>query len=88
MPEDLGARYVQINVPEFMAVIVKDGKTVHEDKIVVGKPVYATPVFTADMTSIVFNPEWTVPPTVIREDLLPKLRAGAGWFSSRATPPS
>ncbi len=82
MPEDLGARYVQINVPEFMAVIVKDGKTVHEDKIVVGKPVYATPVFTADMTSIVFNPEWTVPPTVIREDLLPKLRAGGGWFSS------
>ncbi|MGV1015278.1 MAG: L,D-transpeptidase, partial [Methyloceanibacter sp.] len=35
----------------------------------------------ADMTSIVFNPEWIVPPTVIREDLLPKLRQGRGWFS-------
>lgn len=83
MPGDLGPRYVQINVPEFMAYIVKDGKTVYEEKVVVGKQVYATPIFSADMTSIVFNPEWTVPPTVIREDLLPKLRAGGGgWFSS------
>jgi L,D-transpeptidase YcbB len=82
MPDDLGPRYVQINVPEFMAFIVKDGKTVYEDKVVVGKAVYATPIFSADMTSIVFNPEWTVPPTVIREDLLPHLRAGGGWFSS------
>jgi L,D-transpeptidase YcbB len=83
MPDDLGPRYVQINVPEFMAFVVKDGKTVYEEKVVVGKQVYATPIFSADMTSIVFNPEWTVPPTVIREDLLPKLRAGGGgWFSS------
>lgn len=85
MPEDLGIHYVQINVPEFMAFIVRNGKTVYEDKVVVGKPVYATPVFSADMTSIVFNPEWTVPPTVIREDLLPKLRAGGGWFSSSSS---
>jgi len=36
MPEDLGNFYLQDNVPEFMLYVVKDGKTVHSDKIVVG----------------------------------------------------
>jgi len=85
MPEDLGALYVQINVPEFMVYIVKDGKTIHAEKVVVGKPVYATPIFSADLKSIVFNPEWTVPSTIIREDLLPKLRGGGGMFGGSNT---
>jgi murein L,D-transpeptidase YcbB/YkuD len=71
---------VWLNVPEYMAYIVKNGKTIHTEKIVVGKPVYATPVFSADLKSIVFNPEWTVPSTIIREDLLPRLRGGGGMF--------
>lgn len=78
MPDDLGALYVQINIPEFMVYVVKNGKTIQTEKAVVGKPVYATPIFSADLKSIVFNPEWTVPPTIIREDLLPRLRGGGG----------
>jgi murein L,D-transpeptidase YcbB/YkuD len=80
MPQDLGSLYVWLNIPEYMVYIVKDGKTIHTEKIVVGKPVYATPVFSADLKSIVFNPEWTVPSTIIREDLLPRLRGGGGMF--------
>jgi murein L,D-transpeptidase YcbB/YkuD len=79
MPENLGQIYVQDNVPEFMLYVVKDGKTIHSDKIVVGQMAYATPIFSADMQTIVFNPEWTVPPTIVRENLLPNLRGG-GWF--------
>jgi murein L,D-transpeptidase YcbB/YkuD len=79
MPENLGKIYVQDNVPEYMLYVVKDGKVIHSDKIVVGLLRYATPVFSADMQSIVFNPEWTVPPTIVRENLMPNLRGG-GWF--------
>jgi murein L,D-transpeptidase YcbB/YkuD len=85
MPEGLGSLYVWLNAPEFMMYVVKGGKTIHSEKIVVGKPVYATPVFSADMKTIVFNPEWTVPPTIVREDLLPKLRGGGGWFGGGNT---
>jgi murein L,D-transpeptidase YcbB/YkuD len=82
MPETLGPVYVENNVPEFMLRVVKGGEVIHSDKIVVGKPVYATPVFSADMRTIVFNPEWIVPATIVREDLLPKLRGGGGMFGS------
>jgi L,D-transpeptidase YcbB len=79
MPPNLGTVYVQDNVPEFMLYVVKNGKTIHADKIAVGELRYATPIFSANMQTIVFNPEWTAPPSVVREDLLPNLRSG-GWF--------
>jgi murein L,D-transpeptidase YcbB/YkuD len=80
MPAHLGTVYVEDNIPAFMLYVVKNGKTIYSDKIAVGERAYATPVFSANMQSIVFNPEWTVPPTVVREDLLPNLRRGGGWF--------
>jgi murein L,D-transpeptidase YcbB/YkuD len=79
MPEDLGSLYVWLNIPSYIVHVVKNGKTIYTDKIVVGELKYATPVFSADLKSVVFNPEWTVPPTIVRENLLPSLRGG-GFF--------
>ena len=74
MPEDLGPLYVWSNTPEFKLYLVKDGKTIFADKTLVGTIGYATPVFSADMATIVFNPDWIAPPTVLLEKLLPPLR--------------
>ncbi len=74
MPEDLGALYVWSNTPEFKLYLVKDGKTIFADKTLVGTIGYATPIFSADMATIVFNPDWIAPPTVLLEKLLPPLR--------------
>jgi murein L,D-transpeptidase YcbB/YkuD len=76
MPEDLGSVYVWNNSPEFMLYVVKDGKTIYADKTLVGTIGYATPVFTADMATVVFNPDWIAPETVVTENLLPHLREG------------
>ena len=76
LPEDLGSVYVWNNSPEFMLYVVKDSKTIYADKTLVGTSKYATPVFDADMTSIIFNPDWIAPETVLVENLLPPLRDG------------
>jgi L,D-transpeptidase YcbB len=76
MPEDLGSIYVWNNSPEFMLYVVKDGKTIYADKTLVGTSAYATPIFDADMTNIIFNPDWVAPETVVTENLLPPLRDG------------
>jgi murein L,D-transpeptidase YcbB/YkuD len=78
MPADLGAYHVEDNIPEFVGRVFKNGKVVYATKVVVGLPKYATPVFSADMRSIVFNPDWTVPETIINEDLTPALKADTG----------
>ena len=85
MPETLGETYVWLNIPEFMLHVVKDGKTVESEKIVVGNANTPTPVLSADIKEIVFNPERVIPLSVIRRDVLPKLREGGGLFGGGAT---
>ncbi|HSD93073.1 MAG TPA: L,D-transpeptidase family protein [Methyloceanibacter sp.] len=75
MPEQLGSLYVWNNSPAFMLYVVKDGKPIFADKTLVGTIGYATPVFTADMRTIVFNPDWIAPPTVVKENILPHLQS-------------
>jgi murein L,D-transpeptidase YcbB/YkuD len=77
MPEDLGQVYVWNNSPEFMLYVVKDGKRIYADKTLVGTSAYATPVFSADLKTVVFNPDWVAPPTVVTENLLPPLASGS-----------
>jgi murein L,D-transpeptidase YcbB/YkuD len=74
LPEDLGPLYVWVNTPEFMLYVVKDGKTIFSDKTLVGTIGNPTPVFSADMDTIVFNPDWVAPPSILDEKLLPALR--------------
>jgi murein L,D-transpeptidase YcbB/YkuD len=74
MPEGLGRVYVWSNTPAFMLYVIKDSETIYADKTQVGTIGYATPVLSADMTTVVFNPEWIAPPTVLRENLAPALR--------------
>ena len=77
MPEELGSLYVWNNSPEFMLYVVKDGKPIFGDKTLVGTIGYATPVFTSPMTTIVFNPDWVAPETVVKENIWPPLQKGS-----------
>ena len=77
MPSHLGAYYVWNNIPAFTTRVVKDGKSIYVEKSIVGQVKYATPIFSAHMSSIVFNPDWTVPETIMIEDLQPRLRQRA-----------
>ena len=74
MPAQLGATYVWNNIPAFTTRVIKGGKSIYVEKTIVGQLKYATPIFSAHMNSIVFNPEWTVPETIMLEDLQPRLR--------------
>ena len=74
MPEHMGPLYVWSNTPEFMLYVIKSGKTIFADKTQVGTSTDPTPVLSADMTSIVFNPEWIAPASVLVKGLLPRLR--------------
>jgi murein L,D-transpeptidase YcbB/YkuD len=74
MPAELGAFHIWNNVPEFNTRVVKGGKTVYAAKTIVGELRYATPFFSAPMSSVVFHPEWNVPETILREDIQPALQ--------------
>jgi murein L,D-transpeptidase YcbB/YkuD len=80
MPDDLGEFYVWDNIPEFITRVVKKGKVVYDDKIIVGKQSTPTPIFSAPMQFIVFHPEWAVPDSIKVNEILPHLRYEPGFF--------
>jgi len=83
LPQDLGAFYVNVNIPEFKLRVVKDGETeapVWQTRVVVGKTNKQTPVFNDEMEEIVFRPNWYVPTSIKSEEIAPYLYRGGGFF--------
>ena len=81
MDDDLGPYYILVNVADQELKVVKDGKTVHTAKVVVGKPYTRTPVFSEKMKYVVLNPFWNVPPNIANGEYLPKLKRNPGALS-------
>lgn len=66
-------RYLLVNIAGFRAYLLEDGKVVWRARVMVGTPYRKTPVFKARMTYLVLNPDWTVPPTILKNDIIPRL---------------
>lgn len=75
MPRDLGPSHVTVNIPDFSLKLVRDGRAVFRANVVVGQPSWATPMMSADMTSITVNPVWNVPQTIVDQEFLPMMRS-------------
>jgi L,D-transpeptidase YcbB len=68
----LGNRYVVVNIPSAQVEAVENGQVVSRHSGVVGKMDRPTPLLRSAVHEINFNPVWTLPPTVIEKDLIPK----------------
>lgn len=65
--------YVLINIPDYSLNVIENQNITMSKRIVVGKSKRKTPVLTSVLQTIVFNPTWTVPPTILKEDIIPEL---------------
>jgi murein L,D-transpeptidase YcbB/YkuD len=71
---DLPERFVLVNVAGFNLAVVGTDGAVWESPVVVGTTYTKTPIFRADMRYIVLNPTWTVPPGIMRKEVIPGMR--------------
>lgn len=80
---DRAEEFVAVNIAAFQAVYVVQDEVRWRGRAVVGQPFRQTPIFKAELTHLVLNPTWTVPPTILRKDILPKLRQDVGYLRQR-----
>lgn len=83
------ARWVSQNIPDtfvivdiagFNARLYRNGKVIWDEPAQVGTPYRETPVFRENMTYLEFNPTWTIPPTILAKDILPKIKKDPGYL--------
>jgi murein L,D-transpeptidase YcbB/YkuD len=72
----LSDSFILVNLPAFKAYVIRDRKNVWETKAQVGRAGRQTPSFRAEMQYVVFNPDWTVPPTIAAQDVIAPMRRG------------
>lgn len=80
LPEDLGERYIVVNIAGFNLDVVEHGENQLSMRVVVGQPYRRTPVFSGTMTYLVLNPWWEVPRSIAVKDKLPLIRSDPGYL--------
>ena len=80
--QDLKRDYLLVDIAGFSARLYLEGEVAWSSRVVVGRRYRNTPAFRAVLRSIVLNPTWTVPPTVLREDIVPRVIADRSYLDA------
>jgi murein L,D-transpeptidase YcbB/YkuD len=80
MPDELGERYIIVNIPSFQLEAHQGERTVLPMKVVVGTPDNKTPVFSDMMTTTVFSPYWNVPDSIVEGETAPAAARDPGFL--------
>ena len=75
--------FIQVNIPSFYLKLVDADTIVLVSKVVVGKPATSTPELSSSLSNMVTYPQWTVPESIIRKDILPHLRDDPGYLARK-----
>jgi murein L,D-transpeptidase YcbB/YkuD len=79
LPESFGERYILVNVPTFTLSAVDGGRSLVM-RVVAGEKENPTPIFSDQMTTIVFSPYWNIPATIAREETIPAVLRDPGYL--------
>jgi len=81
MSFSFGQRYVVVNLPATFAEAVEDDKVVRRYRVIVGKTEKPSPTLTAEITSVVLNPTWTVPSSITKSEISAHMRKDPSYLS-------
>ena len=74
LPDSLPNQYLWVNIPGYY-MFLKENDTVRLlSKVVVGKPETRTPILSSAITDMITYPQWTIPASIIKKDILPGLK--------------
>jgi murein L,D-transpeptidase YcbB/YkuD len=73
-------RFVLVNVPDYRLTLVENGASTLTMKVAVGEEGWATPPIDEQIRTIVVNPVWKLPATIVAADLAPKVRANPRYL--------
>ena len=82
-PRQFENEYLLINIPDYSLSFVKNRDTIDTHRIIVGKASRSTPILSSKLSYVVFNPTWTLPPTILKEDVIPAATKNRSYFANK-----
>jgi L,D-transpeptidase YcbB len=81
MSGHLGSRFVVCNIPAAQLEAIEGDVVVSRHIAVAGKPDRPSPDINSRIVEVNFNPYWTVPVSIVRKDLIPKMQAEPNYLT-------
>ena len=81
--QEISPEFVAVNIAGFRTFLFRDGEIAWEARAIVGRSYRQTPVFRGDIRYLEFNPTWTIPPGILRNDTLPAIKADPDYLQAR-----
>ncbi len=77
-----GPRYVIVNIPAAAAEAIEGDVVKRRHVVIVGKQAHASPMVETRLTVVNFNPTWTIPTSIIKRDIIPRMRRNPATLAS------
>ncbi len=74
---------IVVNIPEFVLHVFEGNKKAFDMNVVVGKEGHNTMMFSGDLNQVVFSPYWNVPPSIVKNEILPAMNRNPGYLSGQ-----
>ncbi len=74
-------RLVVVNIPSATVEAIDHGRVVRRYVAVVGDPEHRSPEEATKVQAINLNPYWTLPQSIIKNEIIPKMRKDPGYLS-------
>ncbi|GAC1418888.1 MAG: L,D-transpeptidase family protein [Flavisolibacter sp.] len=76
-------QYIWVNLPSYNLQVKDSDAVVLRSQTVIGKPTNKTPELTSAISNMVTYPQWHVPESIIKKEILPGLKKNAGYTISK-----
>ena len=73
MKRNDSGRHIMVNIPAFKLYFYQDGDIIQSMRVVTGSKKHPTPIFSEAVKTVVLNPYWNVPTSIIQNEMIPKL---------------
>lgn len=75
--------FMVVNIPDYKLRVVENNDTTITQKVVVGTNKRKTPILNSYLRTVVLNPTWTIPPTILKEDVVPAMKRNRNYLSNK-----
>lgn len=83
LPRDFGEKYLLVNIPEYKLRVIENNNIKLNMAVIVGDKKYPTPIFSDKMSYIVLNPNWNIPESITKKEILPKLLKDPNYLDTK-----
>ena len=83
LPDKFPERYIWVNLPSYYLRVWDHDTMFMQSKVIVGKPTTRTPTLNSAITDMVTYPQWTIPNSIIKKDILPGLKKNPDYLAKK-----